>query len=234
MRQRTFLIALAFTIGWCLFSCEDYTVDLKELGGRVEALEDSSMKFFDIDKSIETLMYVAETSGFVSSITEESDGTYIINLKGYFNGSNVLTDSTIVLKMGQKGSELADTFSITKIGDTYYWMFFGELLRDDSGNPVPVEALDGENGTNGLDLDSTNYIKPMLKIATNGYWLISYDGGNTWNNLGHSANGKNGEEEPCIRNFYYEHDEATDQDYIVIIVLIEGIEQTIRLMMEFV
>ena len=235
MRQRTFLIALAFTIGWCLFSCEEYTVDLKELGGRVEALEDSSLKFFDLDKSIETLMYVAETSGYISSITEGSDGTYTINLKGYFNGSNVLTDSTIVLRMGQNGSELADTFSITKIGDTYYWVFFGKLLCDDSGNPVPVDALDGKNGTDGQNLDSTTgYNPPKLKIASNGNWLISYDGGNTWNNLGHSANGKNGEEEPCILNFYYEHDEATDQDYIVIIVLIEGIKQTIRLMMEFV
>ena len=230
MRQRTFLIALAFTIGWCLFSCEEYTVDLKELGGRVEALEDSSLKFFDLDKSIETLMYVAETSGYISSITEGSDGTYTINLKGYFNGSNVLTDSTIVLRMGQNGSELADTFSITKIGDTYYWVFFGKLLCDDSGNPVPVDALDGKNGTDGQNLDSTTgYNPPKLKIASNGNWLISYDGGMTQTDLGYSANGKDGSGGECILDYYYEPDEESGQDYINLTILIEGTVRTVKI-----
>ena len=227
MKQRTFLIALAFTIGWCLFSCEDYTVDLKKLGGRVEALEDSSLKFFDLDKSIETLMYVAETSGYISSITEGSDGTYTINLKGYFNGNNVLTDSTIVLRMGQNGSELADTFSITKIGDTYYWVFFGELLRDDSGNTVPVEALNGKNGTDGQNLDQTDYLPPLLKIGYNGNWFISYNGGKNWTDLGHSANGKDGIGD-CITAVEYELHEG-GPNYVILTILIEGTLRTVKI-----
>jgi hypothetical protein len=203
MKQRSFIIALTFIVGWCLYSCEKYTDDLKGLGGRVEALEDSSLKFLDLDKSIETLMYVAETSGFISSIVEGDDGTYTIKLKGYFNGSKVLTDSTIVLPMGKDGSGLTDILSVTKIGDTYYWVYLGELLLDDSGKPIPVNGQNGQDGKDGKDADpmSGEYNLPMMYINEDGIWVISNDGGKTWTNTGQSANGKNGKSDPCVIDF---------------------------------
>ena len=222
MRKRSFLILLAFTIGWCLYSCKEYTDDLRDLGGRVEALEDSSLKFFDIEKSIETLKFVAETYGYVTSIEQRSDGTYIIHLKGYFNGSDVLTDSTVVLRMGQDGAELADVLTVTKIGDTYYWVFYGELLLDESGNPVPVQGKDGKNGED-FDPESGNYNPPMMKIDIDGYWLISYDGGNTWINTGKSSKGENGKADPIVKDV-----KVTD-NYLILKVMINGIEQTITL-----
>ena len=202
MRQRTFIIMLAFVLGWSMYSCKEYTDDLQGLGGRVEALEDSSLKFFDINESIETLIMVAKNHGYISSFIQENDGTYKINLKGYFNGSDVLTDSTVVLKMGEAGAELADVLTITKVGDTYYWLFFGELMLDDSGKPVPVKGQDGKDGQNGQDADPVTgeYVLPMMFINPDGIWMISNDGGNTWTNTGYSANGKNGNPEPCVIN----------------------------------
>ena len=34
MRQRTFIIMLAFVLGWSLYSCKEYTDDLRDLGKR--------------------------------------------------------------------------------------------------------------------------------------------------------------------------------------------------------
>jgi len=208
MRQRSILIMLAFVVGFSLYSCNDYnfTDDLQGLGKRVEALEDSSLVFFDINKSIETLKYVAETSGFVTSLIEGEDGTYTIKLKGYFNGSDVLSDSTIVLRMGVDGTELSDMLSVTKVGDTYYWVFNGELLLDDSGKPVPVKGQDGKDGKDGKDADVLpgEYVIPLMYINEDGVWMISNDGGNSWINTGQAANGKNGKEEPCTVLRYVE------------------------------
>lgn len=222
MRQRTFIILLAFVLGWSLYSCEEYADDLRGVGGRVEALEDSCLKFSDLEKSIEILEFVANTNGFVDDITQENDGSYTIKLKGYFNGSDELTDSVIVLKMGVDGSELDDAFTITKIGDTYYWVLFGELLRDEFGNPVPVEALDGKDGKD-LDITSGNYNPPILKINEYGMWVISYDGGNSWNNLKYTSIGEDGQEIPlCVT------DVQVFEDYIKITYINKnGKEQTI-------
>ena len=217
--KKTFLILLAFIAGFSLYSCNEYTDDLQGLGKRVEALEDSSLKFFDINKSIETLMFVAETSGFVTSVIEEEDGTYKINLKGYFNGSNVLTDSTIVLRMGVDGTELSDMLSVTKVGDTYYWVLNGELLLDDSGKPVPVKGKDGKDGIDGKDADSdpSEYVLPKMYINDYGVWMISNDGGKTWINTGQAANGKDGKDDPIVIGV-----DNTSEDYIVITVHING------------
>lgn len=222
MRQRSFLIVLAFTIGWCLYSCKEYTDDLRDLGGRVEALEDTSLKFFDIEKSIKTLKFVAETYGYVTSIEQRSDGTYIIHLKGYFNGSDVLTDSTVVLRMGEDGAELSDLLTIKKYGDIYCWWFYDDWLYDEFHNPIPVQGMDGKNGED-LDTSSGNYIPPMLKIDVDGNWLVSYDGGNTWINTGKSSKGEKGKADPIVKEV------KVTENYLILKVMINGIEQTITL-----
>lgn len=73
----------------------------------------------------------------------------------------------------------------------YYWTVNGEWLLDDSGNKVRANGRDGQNGNDGSDgLDGKDGITPQLKIEE-GYWFISYDNGNSWDQLG-KATGENG------------------------------------------
>lgn len=73
----------------------------------------------------------------------------------------------------------------------YYWTVNGEWLLDDSGNKVRANGRDGQNGNDGSDgLDGKDGITPQLKIEE-GYWVISYDNGNSWDQLG-KATGENG------------------------------------------
>lgn len=62
----------------------------------------------------------------------------------------------------------------------YYWTLDGEWLTDAAGNKLPVH---GENGTDGAT--------PVLKIQ-DGFWFVSYDGGNTWEKVG-QATGTDGD-----------------------------------------
>ena len=70
----------------------------------------------------------------------------------------------------------------------YYWTVNGEWLLDDSGNKVRANGRDGQNGNDGSD--GKDGITPQLKIEE-GYWYISYDNGNSWNQLG-KATGEDG------------------------------------------
>ncbi|MBE6182592.1 MAG: hypothetical protein E7148_07885, partial [Rikenellaceae bacterium] len=83
----------------------------------------------------------------------------------------------------------------------YYWTVNGEWLLDENGNKIKAEGKDGKDGENGQNgtngTNGTNGengkdgITPQLKIE-NDYWMISYDNGNSWTQLG-KATGEKGE-----------------------------------------
>lgn len=96
----------------------------------------------------------------------------------------------------------------------WYWTLNGEWLLDAQGNKVKAVGIDGadgkdgengqdgENGKDGTDgqdgkdgqngKDGQDGVTPQLKIE-NDYWFISYDGGETWTQLG-KATGENGKD----------------------------------------
>ena len=95
----------------------------------------------------------------------------------------------------------------------YYWTLNGEWLTDENDNKIKAvgtdgkdgaDGKDGQNGTNGTDgkdgqngtngADGKDGITPKLKIEE-GYWLISYDNGTTWTQLG-KATGEDGAQGP--------------------------------------
>lgn len=210
MMRKTIFAALAILIGSSLlYSCKEYVDDLSGLGKRVEALEDATLDYSDVNKAIETLRLIARNYGFITSIEQSEDGTYTIKLKGDFNGTGELTDSTIVLTSGTKGEEgskLEDLLTVRQEGDMYYWVFLGEWLLDKDGNKIPVRGIDGvdgkdgKDGTNGKDADPSTgeYILPQVRVNAYGYWEISNDGGKTWKNTGCSADGANGKSDPVV------------------------------------
>ena len=66
------------------------------------------------------------------------------------------------------------TIGVVYGNGVYYWTVNGELLRDAEGNPVIASGAKGDPGTPGND-----GITPQLDIQE-GYWVISYDNGETW------------------------------------------------------
>lgn len=76
----------------------------------------------------------------------------------------------------------------------YYWTLDGEWLTDGGGRKVQAQGQDGADGMPGQDgADGRDGITPQLKIVS-GYWHISYDGGESWTQLGKAAgeDGKDG------------------------------------------
>lgn len=201
MTRKAILFTLSLLMGMAMFSCKEYIDDIQGIGKRVVALEDSSLKFNDFNKAMETLRYLAKEHGFISSIEEGDNGTYTLHLKGTFNGvDSVLTDSVIVLKSGvagEDGAPLSDFLTVRKEGDTYYWVFNGNWLLDADGNKIPTA---GQDGKPGKDADPTEgeIIMPQMRINEYGFWEISNDGGNTWTTTDVNANGKDGKTDPLI------------------------------------
>lgn len=124
-------------------------------------------------------------------------------------------------KDGQDGN--APKLGIKQDTDgSYYWTLNGEWLLDDNGAKIKAVGEDGAdgangangtNGTNGTDgTDGTDGITPTLKIEEE-YWYISYDGGQTWTNLG-KAVGEDGKDS-MFSNVY------EDNGYIIF-TLVDG------------
>lgn len=70
---------------------------------------------------------------------------------------------------------------------TICWTVNGEWLLDAEGKHVPCTGKDGEDGVDGID-----GIIPLLRINEEGWWEISYDGGETFTLLG-NATGEKGD-----------------------------------------
>lgn len=79
--------------------------------------------------------------------------------------------------------------------DNYYWTVTvnGQttFLLDKYGNKIPAKGRDGRDGTDGKDgkdgvdgkdgnTGQQKAILPLVKVDFNGYWVISYDDGKTW------------------------------------------------------
>ena len=108
-------------------------------------------------------------------------------------------------KDGENGKDGADAplINVAKYGDVYYWTItvdgVTEWLTDDAGNKLPVsgkDGSDGEDGASGSNGEDGN--TPLLKVSSDGYWMVSYDNGSTYgyvkdeNNNNVLAKGKDG------------------------------------------
>ena len=147
---------------------------------------------------------------------------------------------------GQNGANGKDgstpAIGVKKADDgIYYWTINGEWLLDNEGNKIKAQGSDGKDGENGIDgkdgedgtdgkdgengnngIDGSDGengidgITPKLKIE-NEYWYVSYDGGNSWEELGKATgeDGTNGDS--MFENITY------DDDYVYL-TLIDGYE----------
>lgn len=163
-------ILLVLLLLLCIPSCKDTSRELEEIRQQLEAHEreilalKTAVERINQDiSSIQTVLQEVLSGGYVSSVTESTDG-YLLS---FSDGRGVQ------LRTAKTGAP-APAVSIRQDADgLYYWTLNGEWLRNTSGAKIPVS---GEAGS------------PLLK-AEEGRWSVSVDGGTDWSDVQASAAG---------------------------------------------
>lgn len=158
-------------------SCDDYDdsgikEEIADLEDRITTLEGYCSDLNSQISSIKTVIEAIESAVYVTSVTTLSDG-YLIS---FSNGTSFTINNGSDGEDGSDGS--TPIISVTIIDGVYYWTINGDLVTDSEGNYLRASAQDGSLGTT-----------PQLKIE-NGYWYVSYDGGETWEILGEATDSK--------------------------------------------
>ena len=215
MKAKILFFALAVT--GLFVSCNEYFDDLQPLGKRVEVLEDSVLSLNNKAQSLQLIIKAMETNGYITRIEDNDDGSYTIYMMGDFDGSGKLTEKTVILAGGSNGADGADGADgrngvdgtdgkglgeLLKVqkgaGGQLYWIFNGEPLLDEEGNPIPVngpngkKGVQGDKGDEGASLNS-DAVMPQVRIGVKRTWEISTDGGKSWKDTGVGADGEKGD-----------------------------------------
>ncbi|MBQ3723003.1 MAG: hypothetical protein II851_04775 [Bacteroidales bacterium] len=192
---------------------------------RVGVLEEAVKQLNETDvPGLRDLVRAIQNNITVTSVVETEDG-YTINfsdgttavLRNGKNGQNGRdgvdgVDGTNG-KDGVDGTNGTDgqtpVIGITLVDGVYVWTVNGEILKDDSGKPIPVTGNDGKDGVDGTNgTNGTDGITPLFGIL-DGHWVVSYDNGDTWKTLGLTSD--------TDYSAYIDPDKETD-DYIVLVV----------------
>ena len=124
--------------------------------------------------SLQDIVEKLGSSVTVDNVVDNGDGSWTIN---FSDGTSV------TIHDGQDGEDGLTPPSITVVEEdgTYYWAYENadgstDFILDDDGNRIPVT---GE--------------APRVRINDEGYWEISTDGGQTWENTNVKAEGGDGD-----------------------------------------
>ena len=191
-------------IGVLLVSCSnDY--DDSALWDSVNGLENRVAKLEELCKQMNT--NISSLQEIVKALKERESITNVSTLSDGSGYSITFTSGkTIAIYHGKNGSDGSDgtngvtpTISVKQDTDgIYYWTVNGNWLVVD-GKKVKAIGTDGADGSDGNDgTDGTNGkdgITPKFKID-GGYWYISYDNEQNWEQLGKATgdSGLNGED----------------------------------------
>lgn len=145
-----------------------------ELENRLEKLEEFCAQMNTNIDALQTVVTALQEQDYVTGVAPIIQGEKEV-------GYTITFAKALPVTIYQQESLPAPAIGVKQGDDgVYYWMLDGEWLTDEEGNPLRVE---GENATDG--------ITPQLRI-TEGYWEISYDGGESWTQAG-KATGEDGE-----------------------------------------
>lgn len=221
MKKLLHLLCLIIS-GILVVSCYDDSAlwdSVKDHESRISKLEAQCKELNTNITSLKTLVDAYLSADYITDVTPVMEGGEEV---GY-----VITfakNGKITIYHGEDGAPGADgkdgqDGNAPKLGikqDTdgsYYWTLNGEWLLDDNGAKIKAVGEDGADGANGANgTNGTDGITPTLKIEEE-YWYISYDGGQTWTNLG-KAVGEDGKDS-MFSNVY------EDNGYIIF-TLVDG------------
>ena len=146
--------------------------------------------------ALQTVVSALQNNDYVTSVTPIYEGVkeigYIINFsKG---GKATIYHG----RDGEKGEAgVTPVVGVAKDTDgLYYWTLNGSWLVDESGNKIPTTGKDGADGSQGATGSTgpqgsqgeagKDGVTPQLKIE-DGKWLISYDRGASWEDVGQAT-----------------------------------------------
>ena len=189
--MKKFLFIAAIVMAALFSSCSKEYDDtglrneLTQLSERVSALEKLCGKLNENIESLQTIVTALQNNDYVKSITPIVENGVEVGYEIEFTKSG-----KIEIYHGKNGADAsAPVIGVRQYEGVYYWTLDGEWLLDENGNKIKAEGVDGQNGQNGQNgQDGTNGsdgqdgVTPQLKIEE-GYWYVSYDGGQTWTKL---------------------------------------------------
>lgn len=204
MKKLLSLITLigVITFSSCKYDDDDLWNSVHGLENRVAKLEELCKQMNTNISSLQKIVEALEKNDYVTNVTPVMQNGKEIGYTIVFSKSNPIT--IYHGKDGQAGSDGDDgtTPSIGVKQDTdgiYYWTLNGEWLTDDLGDKIKAEGVDGDDGTT-----------PKFKIE-NDYWHISYNNGETWEQLGKAT----GEDGAGGDSMFTEIDYKTSTDYVI-------------------
>ena len=208
------LLALLLTM--VMASCSDrFGDDLRNLGSRVEVLEDNIDKLKTFNENIallQQIISIIQRNGYISSLTDNGDGSFTVVMTYIDEYGNVINETPKTISPGKKGTDANFIIGVRQYTDgQWYWTIekgngTWEWVTDDNEKMVRAGAKDGKDG-----------IAPMLRIVngTDGksVWQISTDGGNSWTNMDPQVcpDGVDGQE------LYFEYVKLSDDGRYLII-----------------
>lgn len=215
-----------------LISCTEYDEiaiwnKSEYIDSRLTALEELCSRMNTNITSLQLIVEALQGNDYVTGVTPVVENGKTIGYTITFIKSGPVT--IYHGKDGQQGT--VPVIGIKQDGGIYYWTFDGEWLTDDRGDRVMaqgmagksayelavekgyrgteeewLESLKGDNGNKG-----DNGITPKLEIREDGYWYISYDGGQMWTKLDRATGdpGQNGDS-------MFSDVDNSDPDYLVL------------------
>ena len=176
MKKLFFLLAAVVWMGSC---GDDY--DDSALRGRVDGLEDRIEQLEELCQrmntnisSLQTLVEALQQNDYVTGVVPVMQGGETVGYTISFTKSEPVT-----IYHGEQGDKGATpVMGVEEIDGIYYWTVDGEPLTDNDGNRIPASARDGAPGAT-----------PQFKIEE-GYWHVSYNDGESWQQLGQATGDK--------------------------------------------
>lgn len=192
------LITLAFMAICTVISCSKFDDSaiwdkLNDHENRLAYLEEVCKKMNTDIVNLQTIVTALETNDYIVNASPLATGdgyTFIFK-----SGKSVVVYNGKDGKDGTNGKDGIDgkdgvtpTISVMKdVDGVYYWTVNGEWLLV-NGQKVKASAVDGKDGINGTNgTNGKDGITPKFKIE-NEYWYISYDNGQSWEQLGKATN----------------------------------------------
>ena len=159
-RHLIWLPVLCVTLAGCKDDFDDSELrkQIADLDGRLTSLEKLCAQMNTNISSMQTIVNALQQNDYITGVTPITEGGNTIGYTITF-----AKNKPISIYHGKNGSSL----SAKKDADgIYYWELNGSWLLDDENNRMKVSG-----------------VTPQLKIE-NEHWLVSVDGGKTWDDAG--------------------------------------------------
>lgn len=197
--DKIIFISCCTLLSGCSTELDSLNDRLDSLEDRIEVLEELCAQINTNIASLQVLVNAVQGNDYITSVTPIVEGEDTVGYTITFTKSGPVTiyhgrngEDGQDGKDGLNGQDGQDghTPQIGVAQDTdglWYWTLDGNWMLDGNGNKVPAQGRDGADGADGEDgadgVNGADGVTPLLKIE-DGYWYVSYDGGETWTNLG--------------------------------------------------